>query len=59
MLDMCLPSWVLQYLLYLSGRIWSCKVPWLLTPCAPKIAWKARESFASDLLSSVCTRCFF
>lgn len=36
MLDMCLPGGVLQYLLYLSSRAWSCKNPWLLTPVLPK-----------------------
>lgn len=59
MLDVYLPSWVLQYLLYLSSRIWSCRSPWVLTLVLPKGPGKPRENVASDLLCSVCTRCCF
>lgn len=35
-MKICACPGVLQYLLYLSGRTWSCKNPWLLTPVLPK-----------------------
>lgn len=59
---MYLPGWVLQYLLYLSSMIWSCKSLWLLTPVLPKgpgKPGKAQENFAFDLLCSKCTCCCF
>lgn len=58
--DMCLPYSILQCLLCLSSRIGPVRVPLCSLLCSLKglgRGWKARESFASDLLCSACTCC--